>query len=91
MTLADMTATVGTITMSFCCPHFDIERDYCLLLEADCVAGQPGCVLRKTSVFYIPAEERLEAKEIEAASRGPGPAVGQRHPERRASSNSLGL
>lgn len=48
--------------MSFSCPHFDVEKDYCLLLEADCVAGQPGCVLRNTSVFYVPAEERLKAK-----------------------------
>jgi hypothetical protein len=52
--------------MSFSCPHFDVERDYCLLLEADCVAGQPGCVLRHTSVFYVPAEERLKAKAKDA-------------------------
>ena len=76
--------------MSFSCPHFDVERDYCLLLEADCVAGQPGCVLRHTSVFYVPAEERLKAKASEAASPKPPAATGRRLPERGATPGPAG-
>lgn len=76
--------------MSFSCPHFDVERDHCLLLETDCVAGQPGCVLRKTSVFYVPAEERLKAKAGEAASRKPPAPTGRPRPERGANPAASG-
>lgn len=45
--------------MTFTCPHFDPERDYCRLLKTDCVPGRRGCVL-KGSVFAVPVEQRLE-------------------------------
>jgi hypothetical protein len=45
--------------MTFSCPHFDINRDHCLRLKADCVPGRPGCVLAKNSVFAVPVQERL--------------------------------
>lgn len=57
--------------MSFACPHFEIDKDYCLLLQAACVPGRPGCVLRKNSVFWVPAEERLKDAPPRAA-RHPG-------------------
>lgn len=76
--------------MSFSCPHFDVEKDYCLLLETDCVAGQPGCVLRHTSVFYVPAEERLKAKAGEAATPKRPTTTGERLPERGANPASSG-
>lgn len=47
---------------SFSCPHFDIALDYCMLIERDCVPGRAGCVLRSTSTFLIPAEERIRSK-----------------------------
>ncbi len=49
--------------MSFACPHFDVAKDYCLRLDAECVPGRPGCVLRNNSVFYVPVEERLEQSQ----------------------------
>lgn len=55
--------------MSFACPHFEFDKDYCLLLQAACVPGRPGCVLRKNSVFWVPAEERL--KEVPAQPARP--------------------
>ena len=51
--------------MTFACPHFDPKQDYCLLLKTDCVPGRAGCVLRHTSTFAIPAEERVQLKEEE--------------------------
>jgi hypothetical protein len=45
--------------MSFSCPHFDFDREGCWRLDRPCVPGRPGCVLRKTSVFAVPVEERL--------------------------------
>ena len=45
--------------MTFSCPHFDINRDHCLRLKADCVPGRPGCGLAKNSVFAVPVTERL--------------------------------
>ncbi len=45
--------------MSFTCPHFDIARNYCLRLHADCVPGRPGCVLAKNSTFAVPVAERV--------------------------------
>jgi len=41
------------------CPHFDIGRNYCLRLGADCLPGRPGCVLAKNSTFAVPVAERL--------------------------------
>ncbi|OQC67741.1 MAG: iron-sulfur cluster repair di-iron protein [Verrucomicrobia bacterium ADurb.Bin006] len=73
--------------MSFFCPHFDIEKDYCLALEADCVPGRPGCVLRNNSVFYIPAEERL--KERKAASVGLASSDPAHHEEARCGGGDL--
>ena len=60
--------------MSFACPHFDLEKDFCLALEADCVPGRPGCVLRKNSVFYVPAEERLRPQGAAPKRKAPLPA-----------------
>ena len=37
--------------MSFACPHFDIDRDGCFRLRADCLPGRLGCVLRDNSLF----------------------------------------
>lgn len=51
--------------MSFSCPHFDIERDHCLLLNTDCVPGRRGCVLGSKAVFAVPAEERVRLREAE--------------------------
>jgi hypothetical protein len=51
--------------MSFSCPHFDPETDYCRRLDTDCVPGRPGCVLGSASVFAVPVEERIRAKEVE--------------------------
>jgi hypothetical protein len=47
---------------SFSCPHFDMDRDFCMKVRADCVPGRPGCVLRHNSVFAVPAEERIRAR-----------------------------
>lgn len=55
--------------MSFSCPNFDMEHDYCMRVKADCVPGRPGCVLRQNSVFAIPAEDRLREKDREKAAR----------------------
>lgn len=44
--------------MSFSCPHFDLERDYCVRLKTDCMPGRAGCVL-DGSVFATPVEQRL--------------------------------
>lgn len=48
---------------SFSCPHFDVEKDYCLRLLTDCVPGRKGCVLPNTSAFLFPVEERVREKE----------------------------
>ena len=48
---------------SFSCPHFDMPRDFCMRLRTDCVPGRPGYVLQKTSVFAVPAEERIRKKQ----------------------------
>ena len=50
---------------SFSCPHFDCLADACLRLRAECVPGRPGCVLCKNSVFAVPWQERLAAKQKE--------------------------
>jgi hypothetical protein len=54
--------------MSFSCPHFDIERNYCLRLKTDCVPGRPGCVL-VGAVFATPVEQRLRELEEEKRRR----------------------
>jgi hypothetical protein len=54
--------------MSFSCPHFDIERGYCLRLKTDCVPGRPGCVL-SGAVFAVPAEQRIRELEEEKRRR----------------------
>ncbi len=51
--------------MSFSCPHFDPDRDFCLRLNTDCVPGRKGCVLVGKAVFAVPVEERLREKELE--------------------------
>ncbi len=59
---------------SFSCPHYDLANDRCLLLKTDCVPGRPGCVLRSTSGFAVPAEERIrlvaEEKKAKRAADG---------------------
>ncbi|MBL9210567.1 MAG: hypothetical protein JNL92_08850 [Opitutaceae bacterium] len=51
--------------MSFSCPHFEPDQDFCHRLKTDCVPGRPGCVLGAGSVFAVPVEERIRAKEAE--------------------------
>ncbi len=51
--------------MSFACPHFDLENDFCRRLNTDCVPGRRGCVLGSGAVFAVPAEERVRLKEEE--------------------------
>ena len=50
---------------SFSCPHYNIAEDACIMLKTDCVPGRKGCVLARTSVFVILAEERVRKKEEE--------------------------
>lgn len=50
--------------MSFSCPHFDPNRDYCRLLKTDCVPGRRGCVLTGYG-FAVPVEQRLREREEE--------------------------
>jgi hypothetical protein len=45
--------------MTFTCPHLRPDDEWCLLLRTDCVCGRPGCVMRATSVFLVPVEERI--------------------------------
>ncbi|ACB77381.1 hypothetical protein [Opitutus terrae] len=49
--------------MSFSCPHFRINDDYCLRLKTDCVPGRPGCVLGSKAVFAVPVEQRIREAE----------------------------
>lgn len=54
--------------MTFTCPHLRPDDAWCLLLQTDCVCGRPGCVMRKTSIFLVPVEERIRlAAEARAA------------------------
>jgi hypothetical protein len=59
---------------SFTCQHFDVANDRCLLLPTDCVPGRKGCVLRGTSEFAVPAEERVRLVE-EEKRRGGAPRL----------------
>jgi hypothetical protein len=56
---------------SFSCPHNDMERDFCMKVCAACVPGRPGCVLRNNSVFAVPVEERIRARELADAALPP--------------------
>ncbi len=47
---------------SFSCPHHDDSEDRCYRLQTECVPGRPGCVLCKSSVFLVPARERIEQR-----------------------------
>ena len=51
--------------MSFSCPHFRPDDDYCVRLKTDCVPGRRGCVLEGKSVFAVPAEQRVREREEE--------------------------
>lgn len=51
--------------MSFSCPHFRPDDEYCLRLKTDCVPGRHGCVIGKDTVFAVPAEIRVREKEEE--------------------------
>ena len=62
---------------SFSCPHNDMEHDYCMKVRAACVPGRPGCVLRNNSVFAVPVEERIRARELADAARRPDSARGE--------------
>jgi hypothetical protein len=55
--------------MSFSCPHFCPDEEHCLRLKTDCVPGRPGCVLGNKSVFAVPVEERIRAREEEKRQR----------------------
>ena len=54
--------------MTFSCPHFDVNRDACLLLKTDCVPGRRGCVLAG-STFAVPVEQRLRERAEENKRR----------------------
>ncbi len=51
--------------MSFSCPHFRPNDDYCLRLKTDCIPGRRGCVIDPKTVFAVPAEERVRLREEE--------------------------
>ena len=55
--------------MSFSCPHFEMEREFCMRVQAECVPGRPGCVLQQNSVFAVPVEDRLRERDREKAIR----------------------
>jgi hypothetical protein len=55
--------------VSFSCPHFEFERDFCLRLNTDCVPGRPGCVIGTNAVFAVPVEERIRLREAENRRR----------------------
>lgn len=55
--------------MSFSCPHFRPDDDYCLRLKTDCVPGRPGCVIGSKAVFAVPVEQRIREREEEKRRR----------------------
>jgi hypothetical protein len=40
----------------------------CMRLDAECVPGRPGCVLRGNSVFAVSAEERIAERREQTGS-----------------------
>ena len=62
--------------VSFACPHFKSDEEYCLRLKTDCVPGRRGCVLESNSVFAVPAEIRVREREEEKRRL---PALGPDH------------
>jgi hypothetical protein len=55
--------------VSFSCPHFRPEDEYCLRLKTDCVPGRRACVLEGKAVFAVPAEERVRLLEEEKRAK----------------------
>jgi len=55
--------------MSFSCPHFHPDDDHCLRLKTDCVPGRRGCVLPASTVYAVPAEERVRLKDEEKRAK----------------------
>lgn len=55
--------------MSFSCPHFRPDDEHCLRLKTDCIPGRRGCVLPASTVFAVPAEERVRLKEEEKRAK----------------------
>ena len=71
--------------VSFSCPFFKPEGEHCLRLNTDCVPGRRGCVLPASTVYAVPAEERVRLKEEEkraanAHTLPPWPPRGNRRP-----------
>lgn len=52
--------------VSFSCPHFNPNTDYCDRVRDTCVCGRPGCVLARNSVFAIDPAVRLAESRGEA-------------------------
>lgn len=57
------------VAMSFSCPHFRLDDEYCLRLKTDCVPGRPGCVIGSEAVFAVPVEQRIKEREEENRRR----------------------
>ena len=55
--------------MSFSCPHFRPHDEACLRLHTDCVPGRRGCVLPRTTVYAVPAEQRVRERDEENQRR----------------------
>jgi len=55
--------------MTFSCPHYDIDQDRCWRLKCECVPGRPGCVMRNTGRFAVPAEQRIAEARAETAAK----------------------
>ncbi len=68
--------------MTFTCPHLRPDDEWCLLLRTDCVCGRPGCVMRGSSVFLVPVEERIRAAADARAAREALAAVESHAPKR---------
>lgn len=68
---------------SFSCPHLEVAKDFCLRLRTDCVPGRKGCVVPKSTVFLVPAEERVALREAQKQKQ-PLPSVGLRKKPRKA-------
>lgn len=66
--------------MTFSCPHYDIDRDRCWRLKCECVPGRPGCVMRNTGRFAVPAEQRIEEARAETAAKKSATPTAKRKP-----------